>query len=187
MGISNSNISDGSPRNTITETILFEKKYSTRNATIDKKLKQHYRERELISYIVIIFGLSGIPIGIYNGIIFTRLGDSVLMAIVCIVPTLFVAGIIYPYWWGYIKITNTRIIFRKEPFVKFNVFSTLEFVFSSKLVVNFNTKNNRLTFWQEDIDEPGLLILNGLSPKDLTMFRNVMCNIKNIDLTIETN
>ena len=185
MGISNNNISDGSPRSTITETILFEKKFSTRNATIDKKLKQHYRERELISYIVIIFGLSGIPIGIYNGIIFTRLGDFVLMAIISIVPTLFAAGIIYPYWWGYVKITNNHIIFRKKPFLKFNIFSKLDFRFSAKLNVNFNTKYNKLTFWQEDIDEPGLLALDGLSMSDLKNFRNVICNIKNIDLTLE--
>jgi len=58
-------------------------------------------------------------------------------------------------------------------------------MFSSKLVVNFNLKTNRLTFWQDDIDRPGLLILDGLSPLDLKKFRKVLCNIKNIDLTLE--
>jgi len=133
--------------------------------------------------LIVVF--SGFSIGIYNGILFTEL-FVFIFGLVMIVPfTLFVAGVIYPYWWGYVKITNTRIIFREQPFIKFNVFSKVEFMFSSKLVVNFNLKTNRLTFWQDDIDRPGLLILDGLSPLDLKKFRKVLCNIKNIDLTLE--
>jgi hypothetical protein len=180
---SNKNISYGSTRGTMHESILFDKKYSSRDATETKATRHHYYEREIISYIVMFFCFSPILIGIYTGGIFIRPLDFIFGLIMINCLAIPAAGMIFPYWWGHIKITNARIIFREEPSIKFNILSTREFIFSPNLVVNFNLKTNRLTFQQGE--KNGLLNLDGLSAKDIEEFREILCDVENVDLTLE--